>query len=226
MAAEDIGAATGNTHIAQRQLERAVSAGIVVTDSVLGAAHTPDEGAGTVIRHRLGCREDLVFRHAGDIFDFLGIPFPDFGHDLVHTVDTLADEFLVFPAVLENVPHHAPDNTDIGAGADAQEVIGVCSGAGVARIDDDHRRIILFLGLEDVLQCDRMRLGRVGTDQQYRLGKVDIVVRVRHRTVTPGIGYPGYRRGVTDTRLVIDIIGAPHGGEFTEQVGLFIAVLG
>ena len=71
-----------------------------------------------------------------------------------------------------------------------------------------------------------MRLGRVGSDQQYRLGKVNVIVGVGHRPVTPGIGYPGDRGGMTDTRLVVDIVGAPHRREFTEQVSLFVTVLG
>ena len=74
VAAEDIRAAAGNTHIAERELERAVGAGIVVTDRVLGTTHAPDEGAGTIVCHRLGGFEHLVFGHAGDALDFGRIP--------------------------------------------------------------------------------------------------------------------------------------------------------
>ena len=31
---------------------------------------------------------------------------------------------------------------------------------------------------------------------------------------------------MADTRLVVDVIGSPHGGELAEQIGLLIAVLG
>ena len=226
MAAENIGAAAGHAHVAERELERAVGAGVIVTDGVLGSAHTPDESAGTVIGHRLGGGENLLLGDAGNVLDFLRIPLLDLGHDFVHAVDTLTDEFLVLPAVFEDVPHHAPDDADVGSRADTQEMIGVRRGTGIARIDNDDRRVILFFRLEDVLQRDRVRLGRVGTDQQDRFRVMDVVIRVCHRPVTPGIGYPGYRGRVTDARLVIDIVGAPHRGEFAKQVGLFVVVLG
>jgi len=77
-----------------------------------------------------------------------------------------------------------------------------------------------------MLQGDRVRFRRVGADQQDRLGEVDIVIGIGHRAVTPGIGYPGDRGRMTDARLVIDIVGAPHGRELAEQVSLFVAVLG
>ena len=168
MPAEDIGATTGNTHVAQRQLEHAIGAGIVVADRVLGTAHAPDEGTGPVIGHRLGRGTHLHARHAGDALDFLRWPLRHFGLDLVHAVDTLTNEFVVLPVVLENVPQHAPDDRHIRTGANLQEVIGMGRGAGETRIDDHDRCVVLFLGLEDMLQRHRMRLGRVGTDQQDR----------------------------------------------------------
>src|SRR5439155_10590986 len=42
----------------------------------------------------------------------------------------------------------------------------------------------------------------------------------------PGVGHAGDRRRVTDARLIVGVVGAPEGGEFAQQVGLLIAVLG
>ncbi len=80
--------------------------------------------------------------------------------------------------------------------------------------------------IEDVLQRNRVRFGRVGTDHQYRLGKVNIVVGIGHSAIAPGIRYTCDRGRMTDPRLVVDVVGTPHGGEFTEQVSLLIAVFG
>ena len=124
------------------------------------------------------------------------------------------------------MPHHSPDDADIGAGANPQVMVCVRSGTGIARIDDNDRCIVFFLGLEDVLQRDRMRFGRVGADQQDRSGIVDVVVRVGHRTVTPGIGDAGNRGGMANARLVVDIVGAPHRRHLAEQIGLLIVELG
>jgi len=54
MAAENIGPATGSTHIAQSQLQRTICTGVVIPVCVLCAAHTPDKGARTIIGHGLG----------------------------------------------------------------------------------------------------------------------------------------------------------------------------
>ena len=222
MTTEDVGAATGYTDIAECQLERAVGPGVVVADRVLGAAHAPDEGAGTVVGHRLGCRIHLVLRYPGDALDLVRRPLGDLGHDLFHAVDALADVLLVFPAILEDVVHHAPDDRYVGARADAQEVVGMRSGAGETRVDHDHRCIVFLLGLEDVLQRYRVRLGRVGTNQQDRARLVDVVVAVGHCTVAPGVGNTRDRGRVTDARLVVDVVGAPHRGELAVQVGLLV----
>ena len=157
VAAEDIRAAAGYTHVAERQLECAVGAGIVVTDGVLGTTHAPDEGARTIVGHRLGSFVYLGFRHAGDTLDFCRVPFLDFLHHVVHAVNALTDEFLVLPVVFKDMPHHAPDDGNVGAGANLEVMVGVRRGAGITRIDDDHRRIVLFLGLEDMLQRNRVR---------------------------------------------------------------------
>ena len=99
-------------------------------------------------------------------------------------------------------------------------------GAGEARIDDDQRRVVLLLAFEHVLQRHRMGLGRVAADDEDGLGVVDVVVTVGHGAVAPGVRDTGHGGGVTDTRLVVHVVGAPHGRHLAEQVGLLVAVLG
>ena len=55
---------------------------------------------------------------------------------------------------------------------------------------------------------------------------MDVIVGVGHGTIAPGIGYPGHGGGMADACLVIHVVGAPHGGQLAEQVGLLVVVLG
>ena len=54
---------------------------------------------------------------------------------------------------------------------------------------------------------------------------MDVVVGVGHRTIAPGVCNTGNCGRVTDTRLVVTIVGTPVSVELTEQVGLFVVVL-
>ena len=70
-----------------------------------------------------------------------------------------------------------------------------------------------------------MRLGGIAADEEDRPGVVDVVVAVGHGAVAPCVRYACNRRGVADSRLVVDVVRAPVGGELPEQVGLFVVVL-
>ena len=226
MTAEDVGAATGGAHVAECQLESAVGTGIVITDSVLRTTHAPDEGTRAIFCHNLRGTLDGLFRHPGDPFDFIRRPLRHLGTDIVHAVDTLLDELLVFPAVLEDVPEHAPDHRHIGAWTDTHVEISMRGGTGETRIDHNQRRIVAFRGMEDMLQGDRMCLGRVAADDQDRLAVVNIIVGIGHGTIAPGVGDTGYRGGMTDACLVVHVVGSPQGSKLAEQVGLFVVVFG
>jgi len=71
-----------------------------------------------------------------------------------------------------------------------------------------------------------MRLGRVAADDKDRLGVVDVIVAVGHRAIAPGVCNTGNCGRVTDTRLMVHVVRAPIGGELTEQIGLFVVMLG
>ncbi len=73
-----------------------------------------------------------------------------------------------------------------------------------------------------MLQRHRMRLGRIAAHDDHGLGVADVVVAVGHRAVAPGIGHAGDGRRMADTRLMIDVVGAPIGRELAEQIGAFI----
>ena len=139
----------------------AIGADVGGADGVLGAAHAPDEGRGPLLGEGLGDLLQLLAGNAGDALDFFRRPLGDFGADLVHAVDALRDELLVFPAIVEDVVQHAPDHGDVGAAAESDIFGGVRGGAGEARVEHEHVGAVDLLAGQDVLQRHRMRFGGI-----------------------------------------------------------------
>ena len=75
------------------------------------------------------------------------------------------DEFLVFPAVLENVPEHPIDGRDVNSGPHSDIFGRVRRGSRHPRIDNDEIRAVEFLAFENVLQRNRMGLGRIAAHE-------------------------------------------------------------
>src|SRR3546814_15064564 len=71
-----------------------------------------------------------------------------------------------------------------------------------------------------------MSLRGITAHYDQRLGVADVIERVSHRAVAPGIGYAGYGRRMADACLVILVVGAPEGGELAEEIGAFVGELG
>ena len=166
VAAEDVGAAASRAHVAKGQLHYAVRTCVVVARRVLGAAHAPDNGARTVIGQRPG---DAPHLRAGNARYTLGlgwVPLLNFRSDLIHAVDALLDELLVFPTVLKHVPENAPDQRHVGARTEPHVFIGVGRRACEPRIADDQGGVVLLLGLEDVLHGHRVSFRRGGADHE------------------------------------------------------------
>ena len=223
--AEDVRAAAGLADVAERELQHAVRAGVVVADGVLRPAHAPHDGAGPVLGHQLRRRLHRLGRSSGDPLGLLRCPFRHLGADLVHSVDALADVLLVLPAVLEDVPQHAPHQAHVGAGAKLHVQVSVRGGAREARVAHDHLRAVL-LRAKDVLHRDGVSLGRVRPDEDHRLRLVHVVVGVGHGAVAPRVGNSRDRRRVADAGLVVDVVRPPVRRELAEEVGLLVAVLG
>jgi hypothetical protein len=225
VAAEDVGARARLADIAGGEAGDAEGADIGCADRLLRRAHAPDYRRRLLVGEEVGDPLQLFARHPGDALDFLGRPLGDFLADIVHAVDALGDEVLVLPAVLEDVPEHAPDERDVGAAAEAHIFGGVRRRPREARIHHHHVGAVDLLAGEDVLHRDRMRLGGVGADEHHRLGVADVVVGVGLRAVAPDIGDAGDCGRVTDARLVVDRIGAPERGELAHQIGGFVGEL-
>src|SRR5664279_5765568 len=116
VAAEDVSALTGAADIAGGEQEDAARAHVGGADRVLSLTHRPDQARWLFRREHLGDALELRARHAADAFDFHRIPLLDRLADIVHAVDALFDELLVFPAVFEDVPEHSVDDWNVGPG--------------------------------------------------------------------------------------------------------------
>ncbi len=169
---------------------------------------------------------NLLFVEAGYPFHFGRGPARHLFLHLVHTVDAGANELLVFPAVLEDVPEHAPDKGDVGARTQGEVHVRLGGGAGAARVDHQDLAAVALFGQQDVLHGDRVGLRRVGADKHDRLAVMHVVQAVGHGAVAPGVGYTCDRGGVADARLMIHVVGAPQGRHLAKQISLLVGVLG
>jgi hypothetical protein len=224
VATENIGATTGNTDVTEHQLQDAHGADVGVTDRVLGLTHTPDNGGRLVLGQHLGNLQHFSFGNAGNVLDLVRRPLHHLFLDLVDAMHASLQIFLVFPAVLEDVIKHAPDEGNVGTGTNSRVDVGLGRRARKARIDDRHLAAV-FLGVQHVQHRHRMRFGGIGADVQSRLGKLHVVVGVGHRTITPGIGDTGDRGRVADAGLVVHVVGTEEGHELAQQVSLLVALL-
>ncbi len=225
MTAEDVGSGASAADIAGGKQQDAACAHRGSADRMLGLTHGPDQTGGPLGREQLCDALELLARHAGNALDLLRRPLLDLLADLVHAVDALGDEFLVLPAVLEDVPQHAPDDRNVRAVAQPHVFRRVCSGAGEPRIGNNEVGSVELLALEDVLQRHRMRLGGVAAQEEDRLGVADVVVAVGHRAVAPGIGHARDGRRVTDARLVVGVVRAPERGKLAIEISGFVGEL-
>ncbi len=218
--------AAGMPDIAGGEQQDAARADVRRSDRELGLPHRPDQRRRPLLGEYFGDVLDLRFGQAGDALDLVGRPLRDLLADLVHPVDALADEFLVLPAVLEDVPEHPVDRRNVRAGAHPHIFGRVRRRARHPRIDDDHVGAVELLALENVLQRHRMRLGGIAAHDHDGPGVADIVVAVGHRAVAPGIGHAGDGGGMTDARLMVGIVGSPERGELAVEIGGFVGELG
>ena len=226
MATKNIGAGAGVSDIAGREQQDAACPNIGGPRRVLSLPHRPDQRRRLVLGENFGDVLDLDLGQTGDALDFVGRPLRYFLADIVDAVDPLRNEFLVFPAILEDVPQHPIDRRDVGAGPHADIFGGMRRRPRHPRVDDDHVGAVELLALENVLHRNGMRLGRVAAHDEDRLGIADIIVAVRHSAIAPGIGDARDGGRMTDPRLVVGIIGSPEGGELAVKIGGFVGEFG
>ena len=149
VAAENVGAGARRADVAGEQERDAAGAHVGGADRVLSLAHAPHQRRRFLRGEHLRDALELLARHAADALDLIGGPLFDFLAEIVEAVDALLDEFLVLPAVLEDVPHHAVEHRNVGAGAQPDVFGRVRGGARQARIDDDEVGAVQLGAFED-----------------------------------------------------------------------------
>ena len=80
----------------------------------------------------------------------------------------VADELLVLPVILEDVPENTPDQGDIRTRTEPDIFIRMGRRAGKAWITHDQRRIVALLGAQHMQKGNRMRLRRVAANDENR----------------------------------------------------------
>ena len=114
VAAKDVGAGAGVSDIAGGKKQKAAGADIRRAGGELGLSHRPDQRRRLLLGEGFGDVLDLRFGQAGDALDLVRRPLRRMLADFVDAVDALAQEFLVFPAIFENVPKHSVDRGECG----------------------------------------------------------------------------------------------------------------
>ena len=105
----------------------------------------------------------------GDALDFFGCPLRDIGADLVHAVHALLDEFLVLPAILEDVVQQAPRSpTEMSVPLREADIFGGTWAAVRVKRGSKHEHVgaVDLLAGQDVLQRHRMSFGGVRTHEK------------------------------------------------------------
>src|SRR5258707_534209 len=138
VATKYIGAAPGISDIAGGEQQDAARIDIRRAGCELGLSHGPDQRRGPFLGEDFGDMLDLRFRQTRDPFHLVGRPLRHLFADFVDAVDALAQEFLVLPAVFENVPKHPVDRGNMGAGPHPNIFGRVRGGPCHPRIDHDH----------------------------------------------------------------------------------------
>ena len=99
------------------------------------------------------------------------------GFKVVKAVGVRCDVGCVNPPLPQHDVQHAVEEHHVGAGLQRQVQIGNASGISLARVaEDDLERWIRLLRVFDPAKQNRMRVGRVGADDEDALGMVHIVV--------------------------------------------------
>ena len=87
----------------------------------------------------------------------------------------------------------------------ARVQIGAFAGGGAARIDVDDAHAALGPRHLDALVEDRVAPGRVGADEHHQIGKLQVVVALRHDVGAEGAAVAGHGGGHAQARVGVDV---------------------
>ena len=142
----------GRADISCQQQCDAAGAHIGGADGVLGLTHAPDESRRLLGGEHLRNALELFAGNPADSLDLFRRPLLDLLPGILKAVYTLLDEFLVFPAVLNDVPHHAVKHRNVCAGTQPNVFSRVRRGPRQSRIDNDEICVVQFGAFQQMLQ--------------------------------------------------------------------------
>ena len=169
MTAENIGAHARTANVACCQQQDAARANVCGTNRMLRLTHRPDETRRFVFSEFFGDALELLARHTADALDFLRRILFDLLADVIHAVNALLDELLVFPAILEDMPEHSIEHRDVRTGAKPHIFGRMRTGSCHARIANDEIGAVELFTFEKMLQRHRVRFGGIAAEEQKRL---------------------------------------------------------
>jgi hypothetical protein len=142
------------------------------------------------------------------------------GLDLIEAIGVGPNIGRVQPAFPGHDVQHAVEQHHIGSGLYGQIQIGDLDGVGLAWVakDDLQSRVGLF-GIFDAPKKNRMRIGRVGADDEDALGVVDVVIAGGRRVGPQRLLVAGHCAAHAQARVGVDVVGSDQAlGELVEDV--------
>ncbi len=151
VATKYVGACSRVSHIAGSESQNAAGTDIRGAGRELGLSHRPDQRRGFFLGEDFCDMLHLCLRQTGDALDLVRCPLCHLLTNFIDAVNTLLQEFLVLPAVFENMPKHPVDRGNMGARTHTHIFGCVRSGPRHPGIDDDHVGAVEFLALKNML---------------------------------------------------------------------------
>ncbi len=226
LAAQRMQPGAGPSHLAGGQRQRNQAARVVSAVHMLADAHAPEDDRGP----RRGVLPRHLFQRLGgnaaDRLHLLRREILDALLQVVEAFGVAGDVLVVGETLGDDGVQHGVEHRHVGAGLELQVLGGMARQRLPARIGD-HQLGAALRRVLDVGCRHRMVHGRIGADHQDEFGIHGGGERRRYRTGIQALHQRRHRRGMAQTRAVIDIVGAEAGAhQLLEQIGLFVRALG
>ena len=124
--------------------------------------------------------------------------------------------------VVEQVLDHAGEESNVRSLTDGAVEISDRRRPRETRIDHDELGIVVRLGFDNPFEAARMRFGRIPAHDNYQVGGLEVHPGIGHRTTAERRSQTGYRRAVSDTRLIVYDKHAHVAGPLIGQVARLV----
>jgi hypothetical protein len=149
----------------------------------------------------------LIARDAADLSYSIGRIVVEKHVQFIPALGSRGDEARIqFPGIAYQAkqPVH---QREIGSWFDREMNVGHFRGGGAARIDHDAFRLAAPEPLDHAIERHRMAVGRVGADEEKRVGEFDIGVATGRAVAAERERHPTGRAGHAQPAVAVDVIG-------------------